>query len=189
MRQDEVRSGSEKGNNTLCFENEDDGSCAEKRGGPICNRYFGRAGKLAPNTIHEGMNTSIRVLVVDDARNVCDAVKRGLEQTQKYVVHMATTGIEAIAIACELLPDVILLDMMMPMMTGAECAKRLRETPRTAHIPVIYLTGMICKDDAKAYGGIIDGERYLAKPICIDEIMQAVEAALSEKQMGHAVPW
>jgi len=128
------------------------------------------------------MNTKISLLVVDDSRSICAAVKRGLERTRKYIVHAAASGQEGFALACEIIPDVILLDMMMPMITGAECSRWLRETPQTAHIPVIYLTGLMSKDDAKAFGGIIDGERYLAKPVCISEIMDAVDAALDEQR-------
>ena len=128
------------------------------------------------------MNTKITLLVVDDSISICAAVKRGLERTQKYLVHTATSGQEGFSRACELLPDVIILDMMMPLITGAECSKRLKKTPQTAHIPVIYLTGMMSKDDAKAFGGVIDGERYLAKPVCIEEIMAAVDGVLNRKE-------
>ncbi|GAB6125227.1 hypothetical protein JCM14124_09330 [Humidesulfovibrio idahonensis] len=127
------------------------------------------------------MQHKITLLVVDDSRSICAAVKRGLERTQKYIVHVASSGQEGFSLACELLPDVILLDMMMPLITGAECSKRLSQTPQTAHIPVIYLTGLMSKDDAKAFGGVIDGERYLAKPVCIEEIMAAVDGVLRKR--------
>jgi len=130
----------------------------------------------------EGMNTKITLLVVDDSKSICAAVKRGLERTLKYTVHVASSGQEGFSRACELLPDIILLDMMMPMITGAECSKRLKRTPQTAHIPVIYLTGLMSKDDVKAFGGVIDGEQYLAKPVCIEEIMAAVEGVLGRKE-------
>ena len=127
---------------------------------------------------------------MDDDQNICDAVKRGLEQTHNYTVHVATSGAEAVAAACELLPDVILLDLMMPQMTGAECSKRLRDAPLTAHIPVVYLTGLMGKEDVKALDGVIDGERYLAKPVCINEIIEAVERALERgKREQHVPPW
>ena len=136
------------------------------------------------------MKPKITLLVVDDDKNICDAVKRGLEQTHDYAVHVATNGAQAVAAAGELLPDVILLDLMMPQMTGAECSKRLRDAPQTAHIPVIYLTGLMGKEDAKALDGIIDGERYLAKPVCINEIIEAVERVLElGKREQHVPPW
>jgi len=128
------------------------------------------------------MRAKLKLLIIDDDRNVCLAVKRGLEQTQNYVVHEAASGAEGLALACELIPDVILLDMMMPMMTGAECSRLLKEAPLTADIPVVYLTGLLSKADAESFGGEIDGERYLAKPACIHEIMAAVEGALRERE-------
>jgi len=125
------------------------------------------------------MDTKITLLIVDDSVSIREAVKRGLEHTRKYTVHMAASGSEAFSLACELQPDAILMDLMMPMMTGAECSKLLKEAPLTAHIPVIFLTGMMSKDDAKVLGGEIDGELYLAKPVCITEIMATVERVLA----------
>jgi len=125
------------------------------------------------------MDTKITLLVVDDSASIREAVKRGLEHTRKYTVHQAASGPEAFSLACELQPDAILMDLLMPMMTGAECSRLLKEAPLTAHIPVIFLTGMMSKDDAKALDGEIDGELYLAKPVCIAEIMATVERVLA----------
>jgi Response regulator containing a CheY-like receiver domain and an HD-GYP domain len=127
------------------------------------------------------MEQKIILLIIDDDPNVCASIKRDLEHTQRYIVHEANSGAAGFALACNVLPDIIVLDMMMPMMTGAECSRLLREEPLTTHIPVIYLTGMMSKADANAYDGMIDGERYLAKPACIKEIMSAVELELAKR--------
>lgn len=137
-----------------------------------------RGGKAAQNIIRRGMRKKMTIVIIDDEQNVCLAVKRGLEQAGNFTVYEAKSAAKGFALACEIVPDVILLDMMMPGMNGAECRKLLREAPLTEHIPVIYLTGLLSKSDGKAFDGMIDGERYLAKPACINGIIATVDLAM-----------
>ena len=124
------------------------------------------------------MRTKIFLLVIDDDKNLCASIKRSLESTGKYVVHVATDGKEGLELALGLQPDVILLDMMMPQMTGPEVAYGLRNDPRTSAIPYIFLTGMLDKVGAASLIGALPGETYLAKPATTDEIVEAVGAVL-----------
>ncbi|MBI5519576.1 MAG: response regulator [Desulfovibrio sp.] len=128
------------------------------------------------------MNSPISVLVIDDDLSVCAAIKRGLEKTHQYIVHIASSGPEGVQTACERLPDVILLDMMMPQMTGAEVARMLRDNQQTADIPYIYLTGLLTRREAEAFCGVIDGERYLPKPANLDEIVAVIDSVLSMRK-------
>jgi CheY-like chemotaxis protein len=128
------------------------------------------------------MESRISLLIVDDDPNICASIKRDLEQTGRYAVDMAACGQEGLDLAREKMPDVILLDMMMPKMTGATVSEQLRADPKTAGIPVIYLTGLLSKMDELALGGMIDGERYLAKPATTDEIVAAVRLALGPEE-------
>lgn len=127
------------------------------------------------------MKPLLKVLVVDDDRSVCAAIKRGLEKTGRFTVLVAGAGAEGFDLACEHLPDVILLDMMMPRLTGAEVAMMLRADPLTAGIPYIFLTGLIDKASALDLGNDIDGEQYLAKPASTEEILDAIRLALARR--------
>lgn len=125
------------------------------------------------------MHTKISVLIVDDDRILCENVRRGLENIGQYTVHLTASGTEGFNLACELRPDIILLDMMLSGMTGAEVARMLRNDPATTKIPYIFLTGVLSEDDEVALGGIVDGERYLAKPANIEKIDSIIRAVLN----------
>ncbi len=96
---------------------------------------------------------------------------------------VATDGRQGVALARAELPQVILMDMNLPGISGAEAQRILREDPATSHIPVIALTANAMPLDVKA--GIEAGFfRYITKPIAIEELIEAVNSAL---QAGRQV--
>lgn len=101
------------------------------------------------------------VLVVDDQTTVLKVMGRML--SENYVVHVATTGERAVEIAEEKVPDLILLDMVMPQMSGIDVCLRLKQNPVTQHIPVIFVTGMDDHhNEARGFkAGAVD---YITKP-------------------------
>lgn len=101
------------------------------------------------------------ILVVDDQTTVVRVMGRMLSEA--YVVHVATTGERALEIAEEKVPDLILLDMVMPQMSGIDVCLRLKENPVTAHIPVIFVTSMDDRhNEARGFkAGAVD---YITKP-------------------------
>jgi CheY-like chemotaxis protein len=112
------------------------------------------------------------VLVVDDdARNrklVCDVL---LAAGLRTIV--AETGQEAVALAAEHRPDVILMDLSLPDMDGTEAARMLRDEARTAVIPVVLLSS-ISLEEGPAWLADAGFVGYLAKPIDIDEFPDQV---------------
>lgn len=123
-------------------------------------------------------------LIIDDDERVCDSIKRCLERTGHYDVRAATGGEQGLELARAIVPDVIILDLMMPRMTGADVAARLRAEPATAKVPIIYLTGLVDKGELRTLGGFIDGERYLAKPADVEELHGAIREALEQAAQG-----
>lgn len=134
------------------------------------------------------MKPRIHVLIVDDDRNIGQSIKRNLELNHAMCVHLAFNGKDGIALAREKQPDIILLDVMMPGMPGGEVAEALREHPKTSAIPVIFLTGLLGKAEARSCRGAVGGERYLAKPASIDEIVTAIRSELAGKNPRTAPP-
>ena len=112
------------------------------------------------------------VLVVDDdARNeklVCDVL---LAAGFRTIV--AATGQEAVALAAEHLPDVILMDLSLPDMDGTEATRILRDEARTAEIPVVLLSS-ISLEESTSWPADAGFAGYLAKPIDIDEFPDQV---------------
>jgi CheY-like chemotaxis protein/DNA-binding CsgD family transcriptional regulator len=109
------------------------------------------------------------VLIVDDVPDNLSVLHDALDESG-YTVLIATSGEAALARANEALPDVILLDAMMPGMDGFEVARRLKDTPQTSHIPIIFMTGLTETEYlvAALESGGVD---YVTKPIKPKEVM------------------
>jgi two-component system, OmpR family, response regulator len=80
------------------------------------------------------------VLYVDDEPDIRQIVLLTLSLTKGLMVHIGESGEQALELARELEPDLLLLDVMMPGLDGPATLKRMREDPATAHIPVIFMT-------------------------------------------------
>ena len=109
------------------------------------------------------------VLIVDDVPDNLSVLHDALDESG-YTVLIATSGQAALQRAAQALPDVILLDAMMPGMDGFEVARRLKATPQTAHIPIIFMTGLTETEYlvAALEAGGVD---YVTKPIKPKEVM------------------
>jgi DNA-binding response OmpR family regulator len=119
-----------------------------------------------------------RILIVDDEAALTRMVKLNLEQSGNYEVRTENQGSKAIAAALEFKPDLMLLDVMMPDMTGDEIAGELRETPALEHVPYIFMTAIVTKDETEASGGDIGGNVFLAKPVKTEDLIDAIEKVL-----------
>ena len=90
----------------------------------------------------------IKILLVDDSKFLRLATERALARAG-YAVTSAGDGEQALAMAREAMPDLILLDMLLPKMTGLDVLKALKKDPATAKIPVVALTGLSPKNAAR----------------------------------------
>jgi CheY-like chemotaxis protein len=89
-----------------------------------------------------------KVLLVEDSKFLRIATERALSKAG-YGVSIASDGEEALQLAKDQLPDIILLDMMLPKISGPAVLKALKENPATRHIPVIVLTSLSQKNEEK----------------------------------------
>lgn len=120
------------------------------------------------------------VLVVDDERDI-RALLTTLLSNVGYTVVEAADGLAATKMACQEHPDVILLDVSMPVVSGLEVLKRLRGYPETQSIPVILLTALPrLKTDGDS-AGEFGHTFYITKPWQRGAIERAVERALAGK--------
>ncbi len=121
----------------------------------------------------------IRVLIADDHV----LFRRGLEmvlgqEPDIEVVGEAADGEEAVAKAADLLPDVVLLDVRMPRMSGIEVCRELRAGPLTADVPIILLTARARPQDLEQ-GYAAGANDYVVKPFSPRELLERVESALA----------
>ncbi len=117
----------------------------------------------------------IKILIVDDEQTFTEMVKLNLEETRKFEVRTENKGTKALAAAREFNPDIILLDIIMPDMTGSEAAEKLKDDPFTKNIPIVFLTAVVTKEEEKKGNGIIGGNFCLAKPISVEELISFIE--------------
>ena len=127
------------------------------------------------------------VLIVDDEPNICRLVKKSLESTGEYQATVCTNGGEAVEQAKRLQPDVILLDVRMPGVSGSEIAEQLRGEPATSDIPFIFLTGMVEKGEVEEGGHKIGGNYFVGKPFRKEELLRAIDLVVGEKKSRAAV--
>jgi two-component system phosphate regulon response regulator PhoB len=120
------------------------------------------------------------VLVVDDDRDILDTVAMKLE-IGGMDVHTESDGEAGLAAAFELSPDLILLDWMMPKLTGIEVCRRLRDTPQTAHVPIVLLTAKAQEPDIER-GFAAGADDYLVKPFSPRELQSRVTALLARAE-------
>jgi len=125
-----------------------------------------------------------RVLIVDDVPANVDVLVQALRG--QYQLSVAIDGTTALQTAERLLPDLVLLDILMPGLDGYEVCRRLRASPRTREIPVMFLSSLEDAQD-KARGFEAGGNDYLVKPFAILEVQARVRSLLRAKAYADAV--
>lgn len=123
-----------------------------------------------------------RLLVVDDEPNNLQVLRYVLQAD--YRLFFASSGERALTIAREQLPDLVLLDVMMPQMDGHAVCAALKADPATAQIPVIFITALTDSDD-EAYGLSLGAVDYITKPISAPVVCARVRTHLSLVHMDE----
>ena len=124
-----------------------------------------------------------RVLVIDDVRDTADSMRMLLELFG-HEVGVAYTGTEAIALAKQFRPDVVLCDIGMPDVCGYDVALALRGDPATAGIRLIAMTGFT-SEAVRGRCRAAGFERHMAKPVDADELLVVLAACSAEAAPSH----
>jgi DNA-binding response OmpR family regulator len=119
------------------------------------------------------------VLVADDDPDILDLVAFRLERAG-YDVVRATDGEQALQLATELHPDLAVLDVMMPKLTGYDVTRRIRADDATNRMPVILLTARVQEADVQQ-GFEAGADDYLRKPFSPQELRARVQAILGRR--------
>jgi len=117
-----------------------------------------------------------KILLIDDESDFCEFVRWSLEQTGRFDVRVATDGPTGIALAQAEAPELILLDISMPLMNGVEVADHLFHHDDTRDTPVAFVTGLLQKEEVSKRAGYIHGFPFIAKPVTKDELVEQVDA-------------
>lgn len=117
-----------------------------------------------------------KILIVDDEPNIVTALEFLLER-EGYRIKKAYNGMEALAVARQFHPDIVLLDVMMPEMDGFEAARRIRQLPSLENAKIIFLTAKGTQSDRQT--GYNNGaEYYIVKPFDNAELVGVVNEVL-----------
>jgi DNA-binding NarL/FixJ family response regulator len=122
--------------------------------------------------------------VVDDDSTILQAVATCLS-LEGYHVTTATSGTEALYRVAEAVPDLVVSDICMPGMDGFALARRLRSSPRTDLVPIVFVTAMSDLDH-RVEGFRVGVDAYLTKPFEHEELIAVVESILERVRRTHA---
>lgn len=126
------------------------------------------------------MTATARILVVEDEADIAGLIKHALERRADTRVDIVPTGSAALAAVTAQPPDLMILDLNLPGLDGAEVCRLVRSRPLTASLPIIMLTARTSEDDRVA-GLDLGADDYVTNPFSLRELAARVRAVLRRK--------
>ena len=118
-----------------------------------------------------------RVLVVEDEADIARLIKHTLEKSGEILADIVGSGDEALRSVTDAPPDLVVLDLNLPVLSGLEVCRILRTRPDSAHVPIIMLTARTSEND-RVIGLEIGADDYISKPFSLRELTARVRAVL-----------
>jgi DNA-binding response OmpR family regulator len=131
--------------------------------------------------------TTTRILVVEDEHDIAGLIKHALEREQDTRVEMVGSGDAALKAVAERAPDLIVLDLNLPVLSGFEVCRILRSRPATRQIPIIMLTARTAEVD-RVSGLDLGADDYVTKPFSLRELAARVRAVLRRRHVESLPP-
>jgi CheY-like chemotaxis protein len=129
------------------------------------------------------MESKKKILLVDDEKDFCFFLKGNLENTGEFDVLATTSGKEVIKLVRGEKPDLILLDLNMPGMSGDEVVQILSDKPETKTIPIVFLTALVTKNEVGNENmANIGGYNYIAKPVTTEDLITNIRKILKQNR-------
>jgi DNA-binding response OmpR family regulator len=130
-----------------------------------------------------------RILVIDDEASITRTMKVNLERTGAYTVRTENHGRQGLTAAREFKPDLILLDVMMPDMEGGDVATEIQSDPALKHVPIVFLTAIVTKEEAGGDGREIGGHFFIAKPVNLETLIKCIEESTRpDRPRSRSIP-
>ena len=126
----------------------------------------------------EHTQTKYKLLIIEDHKDISMYLK--ILFSEDYIVHLAENGKKGIEIAHEISPDLVISDVMMPIMDGFELARTLKEDIKTCHIPIILLTALT-SDEAVMKGMDLGADDYVMKPFNADVLKSKAKRLIKNR--------
>ena len=116
-----------------------------------------------------------KILIVDDEEGFARVVKLNLEESGRYEIRTETKGVRALQVARAFQPDLILLDVVMPDISGPEVAREIKADKSIQHIPIVFLTAAELKGAGVGDQGSANWLPFIAKPVGTKELIAHIE--------------
>jgi len=124
-----------------------------------------------------------RILIVEDERDVAELIRHTLQRSGDADAAIASSGDVALKTVSEWKPDLVLLDLNLPVLDGTEVCRILRSGAATKHIPIVMLTARTGEDD-RVRGLDLGADDYITKPFSLRELSARVRAVLRRQTAG-----
>jgi len=132
------------------------------------------------------METAYKILVVDDDADIIDLLQYNLQKAG-YQVQTASNGLDAITLAKDFVPDLILLDIMLPNLDGVETGRLLREMPEAKDAYLVFLTARL-EEYSEVAAFEVGADDYIIKPIRPRALLSRIQALLRRDKEKSLLP-
>jgi DNA-binding response OmpR family regulator len=127
-----------------------------------------------------------RVLIIGSEHESACFLKLKLEQTGRYMVYIQAQPQHALGAARAFAPDVIILDLDLAGVDGADVAATLARDPAARNVPVIFITALVESEETRPSGLVSGGRRFVPKPIEMTDLSTAIEESLAPRRQADA---
>lgn len=121
-----------------------------------------------------------KILIVDDEQDIVESLKFVLENCD-YVCYCAYNGEDGLKLAREIVPDLIILDVMMPRINGFKISRLLKFDAKYKNIPILMVTARSQEED-KLIGEETGADEYITKPFDLDDVVKTVQKYLAPEK-------
>ena len=121
-----------------------------------------------------------KILIVDDEEDFCFFLKKNLERLGEFDIEVCSDSTQAVEKVKEFKPDALLLDIIMPEVSGSDIAAELKSKEETKNMPIIFLTAIITTEEAEKRSNVIGGEYFLAKPIEAEVLVKVINKVCAQ---------
>jgi len=122
-----------------------------------------------------------RILIIDNEVAFTEVVKLTLEASGRYEAHVENDASRAMATAHAFKPELILLDMVMTGGGGGAVAAQIKSEPELKHVPIVFMTAMVARNEPNRGERNIAGHPLLAKPMRASELLGCIERQLARR--------
>jgi DNA-binding response OmpR family regulator len=116
-----------------------------------------------------------KIVVIDDEKDFNFFLKKNLEQQGDFEVITCSDSTKAVELVKTTKPNLILLDILMPNVSGIQIAEEIRDDKDIKDIPIIFITAAVTRKETDKEGNIIGGRYFIAKPARVSEIINMIK--------------